>query len=463
MASLFRSVRRLCIGLGFLTSLGAQSLTLFTEDPEWTRLVLDSVAAGTAKFQMKTGSDMPFSQRINSSLSSLITIRTYSRAGLNKSNETGNVSLDIHGISLTAGPVLVSHACGFVTGRATSRQNLRPGNTRLKSSCNIRLTPVLSSPFTGYGAVRYKKYLFSAFTTDINPGFSASWTGTRFSFSAHFSPDQLVESLFQLRMQKILIRINTSLASDLSQPGHAYFEIVINNKSSGLKIISYATSKNFKPVYGKNPWFGGETASCLGGGGGLMIRPVKSLTINASVIQQICQNDDKVTMEILAIGNFIPSFKSETLIRYNYEQFLITEKTPPVINSYQVKELLSIKQAFHVTISEALILQTSWSAAYNRDLPSTAGLILLQYKSQNMLFKMQFSQIYGGTADLWYVRPFAGTQISIRKASNGIVSVLDFAGETNIQNISFTSGLSLINGSINAVVQIKFALDSMNR
>jgi len=462
MASIFRAFRRLCIGLGILTSLGAQSLTLLSDDPEWIRLVLDSVATGTAQFQMKTGTDMPFSQRINSCLSSLITIRTYSRAGLEKSNETGNVTIDMKGFSLTTGPVLVSHACGFVTGRATSRQNLRPGNTQLKSQYNTRLTPVLSSPFTGWGALRINNISVTVFTTESNPGFSAGWAGSRFSLSAHCSPDRWIESLIQIKFQSVLMRLNGSLNSDLFQPGHIYAEFVMNNKKSRLKIMSFATSKDFNPVYGKNPWFGGEAASCTGGGGGIMIKPVKSLTVHASVIQQIRQNDYKINMDIAATG-ILPFFKSETLIRHTYEHILIAEKTHPFMNTYHTNELITFKQVFLFTLKDPLVLQTNWAASYNRDAPSTAGLILIQYKKDGLLFKLQFSQVYGGTADLWYVRPLAGSQISIRKASRGSVSSLDLAGEKTLRNITFATGISLINGSIHAVAQIKFALNSMNR
>lgn len=463
MASIFRTFWRISIGLVFLTSLGAQSLSLLTDDPEWLRVVLDSVATGTAQFQMKTGTDMPFSQRINSRLSPFITIRTYSRAGPDKSIETGNVSLELNNISLTTGPVLISHACGFVTGRATSRHNLYPGNINFKSNYNIRLSPVLFTPFTGFGVLTYKRFSFSSFTTGNKPGFFIGWRCSHLSLSTHYSPDHWLESLFQFRLQNLLIRINGSFTLDLWQSGHLYTDIVLKNKNSGMKIMCYTTSKNFRPLNGKNPWFGGETASCSGGGGGVMIKFTKSITINASVVQQISQNNKKVIVETSLIGKLFPSFNVETLIRYNNEQILITEKTFPFTYSYQFDELYTIRQAFQYTFRDVLILQTNWSASYDRDFPSTAGLVSLQYRSDYLLLKMQFSQAYGGTADLWFVRPFAGTQISIRKVPKGSVSCVDITGEVKIRNIIFAAGISFVNGSPNAVIQIKFALDSMNR
>ncbi len=463
MASVFRSFRRVCICLGFLTSLSAQSLALFTDDPEWFRLVLDSVAAGSAKFQMKTGTEMPFSQRINCRLSPFVTIRTYSRAGLDKSNETGNVTFELFGFSITTGPVLISHACGFVTGRATSRQRLHPGSIKPASYYNVRLTPVLSSPFTGFGTIKFENFSATVFTTETNPGFMMGWAVSRFSLSIHYSPDHWLESLAQIQIRKLRIRINGSLASDLSQPGHAFVEIVLNNRKSGLKLISYAMSERFNPLYGKNPWFGGTPFACAGGGGGLMIKPVTNMTINASILQQDSRNNTNVAMEFSVSGKLSQSCKSETLLLYDYHQFLAAEKIRPYLYAYQTQKRFTVKQAFHFAINKVFILQTSWSAAYNKDSPSTTGAVLLQYKTKHMLLKIQSSQISGGTADLWYVRPIAGTDISIHKASKGSFSFLDIAGEIKIQNLALASGLSYNKNSFTAVVQIKFALNSMNR
>jgi len=89
MASFIGSFRRISLIPLFLTCAWGQTENIFmTDDPDWYRLLMDSVSSGTARLQYRTGTDLPFSQRINVDISSRVTLRMYNQAGPEKSYET---------------------------------------------------------------------------------------------------------------------------------------------------------------------------------------------------------------------------------------------------------------------------------------------------------------------------------------------------------------------------------------
>jgi hypothetical protein len=463
MASFIGSFRRISLIPLFLTCAWGQTENIFmTDDPDWYRLLMDSVSSGTARLQYRTGTDLPFSQRINVDISSRVTLRMYNQAGPEKSYETGNVSIRLPSLSFTAGPVLVSHACGFVTGRATSRQKPRPGTTRLRSSFNVRTTPYLSAPFSGFGSVQYKRLTVSAFSSRDGPGFSLTMNTAKGSSSLYHAPDNWIEAMFQTAFSHLYTRVNASFQRMNKTPGHLFAEILLKRHRSGFKIVAYTVSSHFNPVYGKNPWFSGTPAGCTGAGGGLQFKQTKNLSLLSALIRQTRPDGENVNME-LYVNCVMGPLKSCTLLKNAVTRTLKAEKVPPASLHYDVKQLITLRQTFDYKFNIPIHLNSLWAIALDGTDFSTVGTFTLTYNIDRYLVRAQISHASGGTVDLWYTRPLAGRQVILQKAGKGYLTAYDICGSVNFGSLELTSGLSISNKENRITLQLKIALDSPNR
>lgn len=431
------------------------------DDPDWYRLLLDSVSTGTARLQYRSGSEMPFSQRLNLGITSRLTIRAYQQAGPEKSRETGNFTLNFPFFSVTSGPVLISHAFGFITGRATPRQKPYPGMSRLKSMQNLRTTPCLSSPFSGFAKVSIRNTTFSAYSSREGPGFSATYTASQWSVGLFRSTDLWTEGLFQIEVSRACARFNVSLRPGNKQTGHLFSEILFTNPNSGYRIIFYTISRRFNPLYGRNPWFSGDPAGCTGGGAGLRLKPKRSLSLQAIIIQQTGPSGEDLNLEIALRGS-MDSFQSGTLLRHTLTRTLKKERAPLSLFCKPLDHLLTVKQTFDILLTEGININTLWAVAVSDKNYSSAGLISITYHTANKSLRVQLSRSDGGTADLWYTRPLAGTQVILQKAKTEPLMACDIATSVNFGSVAITQGLSLSKQENRITFQLKIALDTAN-
>ncbi|MGC9512205.1 MAG: hypothetical protein ACP5D8_01050 [Fidelibacterota bacterium] len=462
LASLSRFMLWIFCFTGFLNLLYANTALLFREDPEFLQLNLDSVATGNIRFQIRTGSDYPYSHRANITLTPAFSFRTCGQAGFEKSRNTSSIHFKANKISLGAGPVLISHARGWIVGKATARRSLYPGNTELKQSIALRKGPYTHSPYSGYASVNLQKLSATFFLSEKGWGASLEIRYPNHTMALYHSPDQWQESMIQICGKHFLAQSNISYHWYDKQWGHACGNLTIKGKRTRVIFLAYTTSTGFNPHYGKHPWFGGDEGGCTGFGWGLSISSRAGHLLKTSLLQQI-RTDGYDRKTELYLSSHIGNMKSETLLRLISEQTIGESSTFPALLTYIKNHLFTFKQAFILPITSRVELQNIWLVSTDFHQPASAGIVLITLKHHKTTLKIQFSQIMGGSSDMWYTRLYCGKQPVIQKAGKENLSTLDITCYHPVHTVRTGFGFSISREDIRAVVQLQIALDSMNR
>ncbi|MDD5582024.1 MAG: hypothetical protein PHS99_02275 [Candidatus Marinimicrobia bacterium] len=462
MASLSRFMLGIFCFLGFLNTINAQSSLLFTEDPEFLQSILDSVASGNIRFQLRTESDYPYSHRLNISPWPFLTLNTYGKAGREKEEYGSSLHFHSDNFSLSIGTVLVSHAQGWIVGKATSRTTLYPGNLRFKQPVSHRKGPYTSSSFSGFGSLSYDKYSLSFFSSDYGMGGSLGLSFPKRKFQFYHSPDQWEEVLIQIQGSHFLLKTNASYHINKRHYGHLSNDLTILYSGGGIIFLSYITADDFSPALGKNPWFGGDIAGCRGLGWGFKVKgPLKS-TVQASFLQQTQKDSYHQKIEALLffkIGNMV----SESLVQLTTEQTLKEESQSPYLFTNTNNRIITIKQSFLLPLTSFWDIQSAWLVATNGKIPSSTGFILLTFQQKPFHVKLQLSHVIGGTTDLWYTRLYCGQQVVIQKARNKHLTALDITVLYSKNTWSIGGGFSVSPDEKRSILQLQIALNSANR
>lgn len=451
----------LCVP-GILNQLYANTSLLFREDPEFLQLNLDSVATGSLRFQIRTGSDYPYSHRANITLTPTASFRIYGQAGFEKSRNACSIHFKTKKISLGAGPVLISHAQGWLVGKATARRSLFPGNTKLKQSTALRKGPYTYSPFSGYASVNLQKLSASLFLSEEGFGASFEVRYPNHTMALYQSPDQWQESMIQICGKHFLAQSNISYHWHNKRWGHASGNLTIKGKRTRVIFLAYTTSNSFNPLYGKNPWFGGDEGGCTGVGWGLSISFRDGHSLKTSLIQQNrADGYDRKTQ--LYFSSHIGNMKSETLVHLITEDIIGESATPPALLTCIKNHLFTFKQAFYLPVAPWVNVQNIWLISTDFHHPASVGIFLVTLKHNEATLKIQFSQIMGGSSDVWYTRLYCGNQPVIQKAGKENLSALDITFFYPVQTVKTGLGFSISRKDIRGVLQLQIALDSMNR
>jgi len=432
------------------------------EDPELLSLEPDSVATGNIRFQIRSGNDFIYSHRCNISLTPAFSFRTFGRAGIEKSVTGFSFHTRTNNISLSTGPVLVSHARGWIVGKATPRRSLYPGNMQLKPSTAIRKGPYTYSPFSGYAFIGLGNTSATLFLSERGVGFSLEIHRPDRAIALYQSPDQWQEAMIQICREAFLVETNISYQCNFKQWGHASGALTIKRKSSGIIFLAYTTSDRFNPLYGKNPWFGGDKSGCSGAGWGLSVRAKSGYTLKTTTIQQNRRDgyDRKTELYLSAI---IGSMKSETLIRLCSEHTIREISAPPSLLTYIKSHMFTLKQSFFLPVTSWMEVQNIFLLATDFRHTVSAGLFHLTLKDNRATLKIQVSQIMGGEAELWYTRLYCGKQLIIQKAGKESFTALDITTFFPMKSVEIGIGFSTSRGDNRGVLQLQIALDSMNR
>ncbi len=156
------------------------------------------------------------------------------------------------------------------------------------------------------------------------------------------------------------------------------------------------------------------------------------------------------------------SFQSGTLLRHTLTRTLKKERAPLSLFCKPLDHLLTVKQTFDILLTEGININTLWAVAVSDKNYSSAGLISITYHTANKSLRVQLSRSDGGTADLWYTRPLAGTQVILQKAKTEPLMACDIATSVNFGSVAITQGLSLSKQENRITFQLKIALDTAN-
>lgn len=462
LASLCRFMLWVLCVPGILNLLYADTSLLFREDSEFLQLTLDSVATGSIRFQIRTGSDYPYSHRANITLTPSFSFRTFGQAGFEKGQNACSMHFKTKKISLGGGPVLISHARGWIVGKATARRSLYPGNTELKQSIALRKGPYTYSPFSGYASLDLQKLSATLILSEEGFGASLEVRYPNYAVALYQSPDQWQESMVQVCGERFLAQSNISYRWHNKEWGHACGNLTIKGNRTRFIFLAYTTSNCFNPLYGKHPWFGGNKAGCTGAGWGLSISLRKGHSLKTSLIQQT-RGDGYDRKTELYLSSHFGNMKSETLMYLISEHTICESSTIPAYLTCIKNHHFTFKQAFYLSITPWVELQNVWLISTDFHQPASAGIFLVSLKHNEATLKIQFSQIMGGSSDLWYTRLYCGSQPVIQKAGKENLSTLDITYVYPVQSVRTSLGFSMSREDIRGVVQLQIALDSTNR